>query len=289
MPPFAVDNSSPIIRKIPGVVDGIGASGTAVARIPPGATYTDLILECTIAGVAATRAQLETMLASMRFTVSGEEKWTLTAKQLIAIVEFYNSGLIGDTGYLWIPLERLWMNDLGPKVGPAYGTAGETSVQLEIDQDATSTIDGIVLHARISPKPETLGAHMRIVRLTPQIAATGVYYYDGLPKNPAERLYALHFQVPVVANFTNIAYIADEVRMIDAKPALLHQMLKTAYPNRTPQTAKLFCHLDFAGRNFDSDSVPLTMKQQILELTFATAAPNAVNILAEIGTVKPSA
>ncbi len=289
MSAFSDSNRSPLLKKLAGAITGIAASGTMVVKFPPGQTYLEIALQCTIAGTAATRAQLESMLLSCRLTVSGVEKWTLTAKQLIAIAEYYNVGVVGATGFLMIPFERLWMVGIDAQVGPAYGTLGESSMQLEITQDATSTIDAVTAWARISPVAEPLGAHMRAARLTPSFASTGLSIFDGLPKNPDEFLYALHFQVPVIADFTNIAVVADEVRLVDASWTVINQFQAfKAGPLRTPQTAKLFQTLDFTSRGFDGDALRLNMASLVLELTFANAAPNAVNIIAEIGTTAPT-
>lgn len=286
--PFSQDNRSPILKKLVGIVSGVGANQTAVLKIPPGATYTDLIIQCTIAGVAATRAQLETFFTSMRFTVSGVEKWTLTGKQLIAIIEFYATNLIADTGVLTIPFERLWMDTQLAQTAPEYGTLGESSMQLEITQAGGSTIDLLTVWGRIDPVAQPLGAHIRMLRLTPNIASVGKYIFPDLYKKPGDYLYALHFEVPVVANLTNIAYVADEIRLIDITPTVLNQLYLAGPARRTVQSAKLYVHLDFCNRGFDSDAIPLTMQTQILELDFANAAPNQVNIIAEIGTRAPT-
>ncbi len=285
---FIDENRSPIHKRLAGAVSGVGASQVMVVKIPPGSTYCDLTLKLFIGATGATRAQIETMLTSWRLTMSGREIWTLTGKQLLAIIAFYRTALVDDSGYVTIPFQRLWMNGLAPQIDPMYGTLGESSFQLEITQDATNTIDTVAVFTRISPVSEELGAYVRMVRLTPNIGATGVYQFPDLPKRKGDYLYALHFEVPVVANLTDIAYLADEIRIIDHPVAVLNRYLLEANPNRTIQSAKLFVHLDFCSRNLDTDAIPLSMQTQMLELTFATAAPNGVNIIAEIGTRQPT-
>ena len=286
---FAQDNRSPVIRQIPGAVTGIGASQIAVVKIPTGATDGEISIECTAAGTGLTRAQVESMLTQWRLVLSGVEKFSISGKDLCAITEFYRTTAIGDTGYVVIPLERLWMSELAGKFNPMYGTVGETSLQIEITQDATSTCDAIKAWVRIANSVETLGSHIRLVKLQPNIGSTGVYSYLDLPKNPNELLVALHLAVPVVANLTNIAYIADNVRLVDTTPGLLNTLYRLTDPNRTPQTAKLYVHLDFTNRGIFGDAVPLTMAQQILELTFANAAPNGISVIAELMTPEPKA
>lgn len=285
---FAQDNQSPIVRELPGSVTSVGAGQTAVVKIPPGSTNLEIILSCTIAGVAATRAQLETMLLNIRGTVSGVEKWSLTAHNIIAITEFYRTTAIGDTGFLVIPFEELWMSELGAKLNPAYGTLDQTSFQIEIDQDAASTIDSIKCYSRIAARAENLGGHVRFAKLQPTIASTGLYNYMDLPKNPKEALKALHLKVPVVANLTKLAYIADNTRLVDATPGVINTLYRLSDPNRTPQTAKGYVHLEFTNRGIMADAVPLTMAEQILELTFANVAPNQIEVIAELLTPEPA-
>lgn len=284
---FADVNRSPILKPLYGAVEGVGASKVAIVKIPVGATYLDLALDCKIAGSAASRANIETMLTQWRLTVSGVEKFTLTGKQLLAILEFHRTGLVADTGIVTINFQRLWMDGAAAKFNPAYGTLGESSFQLEITQDATSTIDTIDAFARIAPVAETLGAHMRFARLTPTFSGTGKSYFMDLPRLPNEVLYALHLEYGTPAYLTNIAYIADEVRLVDITPTRLARSYVESNPAKTPQTAKGFVHLDFTCRNEDGDGVPLVMGQQILELDHSTA-PNAVTIIAEIGTAAPT-
>lgn len=289
MPPFASLNRSPIRRPLAGAVRGIGASQTAIVDIPVGATYLALRLFCTIAGVAATRAQLEAMLTSFRLTVSGVEMWTLTGTQLIAIMEFYSTGVIADTGVLTINFQRLWMRESAGALNPAYGTLNESSFQLEITQAAGSTIDSMLVSADIDPVAQPLGAHMIMPRITPSIGATGLTFVPQIRKTPGDFLYALHIGVPVAANLTVLSYVADSVRVVDQiTQALLNATYRACQPVRTMQTSKLLISLDFTCRGFDGDAIPQDMSEQILELTFANAAPGQVDVIAEIGTTRPT-
>lgn len=280
--PFIADHRVPLIQKI-GSAENIGASKTAVFKIPSQATYQDLVIEAKIAGVAATRAQLESMLLTARLTISGKDKFTINVIELIAIEEFYNSGSIGDTGYLHIGFIRQHMLELANQEDAAYGTLLEKSVQLEIDQDATTTIDTLDLHARTYPVAEPLGAHISIVKITPTFGATGTMIFDDLPIDPNTFLYALHFRTDP-AKLTAVRLTCDNIKLIDAKFALLNQFYKYNPVRRTPQTAKGFAHLDFCNRNVDKDALPMTMRTCRLELDFITTAPGAFPILCEFGS-----
>ena len=283
-------NRSTIIRPIYGAAQSApAASTTQVLRLPQGATYADLILFMTIAGTAATRAQIEAQLANVRVSLSGEEKINLTGKEVIAICEFYESGVVADTGMFLLPFSRLWMNGASAQLEPDWGTNSESSFQIELTWAAGTTIDLVQTFARIETTSQELGAHVRPIKLTPTFASTGKYIYPDLPNEPGTFLYALHYEVPVVANLTNVALLVDDVRLLDCPPAVTDAMQRRGYRARTPQTAKLFVHTDFTSRGFDSDAIPLGLTRRMeLELTFANAAPNSFSIIAEIGTVKPT-
>lgn len=286
---FPLDNRSPIIKQLAGRVDGVGAGKVATVDVPVGPTYLGLLLKCTIATVAATRAELETMLTLLRTIVSGTPLQTLTPRQLIGIVEFYRTGLIGDTGYLYIPFSRLWMRETGGVLGPAFGTQGETSFEVEITQDAASTIDAIEAWAVIDPVAAPLGAHLRLDRWTPSINAAGEFIFDGIKPRKGEFLYALHFDVPVAVNLTDITVEADGVRVRDrVTQALLNRLYTEPNPPRTMQTAKKIITLDFCARGFDSDSLPLTMDELLVRLNFSVSPATTVPIIAEIGSTRPT-
>jgi hypothetical protein len=285
---FAQDVNSPVIRKIAGAVTEVGAGKTGVCKLPTGATYLEVILECKIGAGWATRANLEAFLGTVRGTVSGTEKWSMSGKELIAISEFYRTGCVGDTGLLVIPFESLWMSELGAKLTPAYGTAGESSFQIEFTQDGASTIDSVTCWVRIASKAEALGAHKRFVRLSPSIVGTGAYDFLDLPKRPQEALSAVHLYYGANPGYlTNVAYIADNVRLIDVAPNVLNQLYLLSDPHRTPQTAKGFIHLDFTMRGLMGDAIPLTMADHRLELTHSTA-PGQISIIAELWTPEPT-
>lgn len=279
--PFIADHRVPLIQKI-GSAEHIGAGKTAIFKIPTQATYQDLVIEAKIAGAAATRAQLESMLLTARLTISGKEKFTIAMIELIAIEEFYNSGSIGDTGYIHIGFIRQHMLELANQEDAAYGTLGEKSIELAIEQDPTSTIDTFDLHARTYPIAEPLGAHIFYQKITPTFGATGTMIFDDLPMDPNTFLYALHFRTDP-AKLISVRLTCDTIKLIDTKFSLLNQFYKYNPVRRTPQTAKGFAHLDLCNRNVDKDALPMTMRTCRLELDFITTAPGAFPIICEFG------
>lgn len=294
---FAKENSTPIYREIPGVVTGVGASQTAVVKVPFNATYNFLELRNTIAGVAATRAELEAMLGEIRVLLGGRVVEVLNAKQFIALAEFYNTGIVGDTGVLVFDYQRLWMLGFTAQNEPSWGTLAETSFEIQIDQAAASTIDLIRVYAQYEAVASELGAHVRRLRVSPAITAVGHKYIADLPKIPEGFLYAIHMEVSTPANLTDVRFTADNIEIVNAPVAMLNRQYLRANPRRTVQSAirtafdgttSGFVHLDFCARNYDSDAVKMVYDSHLLDLTIANAAPAVSNIILEVGSVEPS-
>ena len=288
MTAFTDSFRSAIIKSLPGAVTGAGAGNRAVVKIPPGSTYADLLLKCDVGAVGATRAQIVAGFTEVRLTVSGVEMWTLSGAELAAIVDFYRTTAgvpLTGGGYLTIPFERLWMQGAIAQLDPNYGTAGESSVQLEIVQAGGSAITAIEAYARINPLSEPLGKHIVVRRFTVAVPAAGRFIYPDLPKIPGEALFALHLGVPTVADVQSVAFVGDNIRVWDdIPPALLDRVYLESVPVRTPQAG--YVHMDFTNRGFDSD-VLLTglLQSQALEIVFSTAVPGRnLVILGEYGS-----
>ncbi len=280
---FLQDHRVPLITKN-AEFDQVGAGKTSTARLPVGTTFLDLNLQCTVGGAAATRAQLESDIAAVRLTVDGKEKMNLTGTQLVALVEFYEAGAIGDTGQVWIPFERPWMQEIANQVAPAYGMLGKDSFQIEIDLAGGAVIDAMVLRRRTHPIAETLGDHVQLRRFTPTFAATGDQIVDTYPKISTENLFAVHFFAPIaISHLTRLQLRADDATIIDTTPADYALYLRTQTAKRTLQTAKNVFTFDFCSRGLNADALPLTMNSLQWILTW-DSAPGSVVWVSEVAT-----
>lgn len=289
--PNAPKLTTPIIRELAGaVLNAPVASSTSVVRCPAGRTYHQLILELNkAAGAIPTRAEMEAGISAVRLVVSGNEVWSLTGLQLIALEAYYSSVDTTTDGRIVLNFERLWMlaaSNVLEILGPSFGTADQSNFDVEIDWAAGSTIVAAKAYAMIGQVPEPAGKVITLRRVSANIAATGVYQFPDLPLPKAgDYLYAIHIFTPVIANLTRVAYIADELRMFDAPPGVLNKLLQEFHPFRTPQTAKNVFTLDFCARGLGGDAVNLgALAGHTLELTFANAAPGLVPIVCEIAT-----
>lgn len=264
------------------------ASSTVVVNLPL-MTWYKLALYHTIAGVAATRAQLVAQVSQIIITISGREVWRGSAAQLIAIQQLYSEidSQTAYPGYINLDFLRSWLTDANRGQDAAVGLADQNACQIELTYAAGATINGIQVYGIRGQAPQPTGIATRIVRGSASISALGVFIYPDLPlPRKGDTLLAIHTFPPVVANLTNIAYVCDETRLIDAPPSFLNRNLVEAHPPRTPQDANGMVSLDFTAINgMSGNGIFLGgVGSHQLELTFATAAPGTVPILCEMAS-----
>lgn len=287
---FLVDNESPLRKPLAGKVEQIGASKECVITFDCGPTYRGIMIELLISTTAPTRAQVETMLTNWWLTLSGDDLFNLSGLLLIAMQEFELTGVIGDTGYIWIPFDQNVCKDQPSVRGPGLGTVGETSLILRITQDATSTIDGIKAYGVIHPKPAVPGLHIRCKRLTPPLPGAGnMVEWAGLAGlDPSDQLLSLHVQVSTVADLTYFSYVADGIRLLDKVTlAQMKAYYRQQSPTRTSQDAKKVLSYDLAMDGW-GQGVPQSMKSQNVEYFFANV-PTTLIIVQKYATGKLTA
>lgn len=279
---------APVIRELAGAFQTAPApNSTSVVRIQTGRTLSMVVLELTKAAAAIpTRAEMEAGILAVRVVVSGTEIWSLTGLQLIALQAYYSQIDTTADGRIILNFSRLWMRELGEILGPQLGTADQTTLDIEIDWAGGSLITTGRAYGVFDRAPEPAGTIIKMSRVTANVSAVGLYQFPDLPlPKGGDFLYALHLFVPVIANLTRVAYVADDVRLFDGPPGLMNKLAQEANPPRTPQTSKNVFTLDFMWRGFGADSVDLAnVSAHMLELTFATAAPGLVPIVAEIAS-----
>ena len=221
--------------------------------------------------------------------MSGRELWRGSAAQLISIQQLYSEV---DTqtaypGYINLYFLRNWLTDATRGIEACVGLADQNAFQLEITFGAGITITSLAAYGVRIQAPQPTGTASRIVRASASISALGVFVFPDLPLPRAgDILLAVHVYPPVVANLTNLAYVADEVRLIDAPPSFLNRLMTEAHPPRSPQDANGQVSIDFTAVNgMAGQGVPLgEIGSHQLELTFANASPGTVPILVEIAS-----
>lgn len=281
--------SALIQRVIPGAAQQQPSSGGTVVVNLPLWTWLRLGLYHTIAGVAATRAELVAQVLQIIITISGREVWRGSAAQLIAIQQFYAETDTQTTypGFINLDFLRNWLADATRGMDASVGLADQNAFQIELTYAVGATINGIAVYGVRSQQPQPTGTATRIVRASASISALGVFTFPDLPLPRAgDVLLAIHTFPPVVANLTNLAYIADETRIIDEPPLVLNRTAAEAHPPRSPQGANGMVSIDFTAINaLSGQGIPLgEIGSHTLELTFANAAPGTVPILCELAS-----
>lgn len=280
---FENANRSPfVVQNVP--FQGIGAGNIANAIVPVGQTYLESLLFFSIAGVAATRAQINAQVEYIQILINGIEVANLTGNEWAALAEFYKTGIVGDTGYLPLFYERPWMQELVVQRGFAYGMVGQNSFQFNVKLAAGATIDGISLCHRVDPVSEPLGRHVEIRKQSHTFASTGQDRIIDLPQkdyssNP-DAIAAIHLEC-TKANISNLIVRCNKVELWNGTVGQLEKFYRMASDYRTPQS--LFLSLDFTNRNWLRDQLPDTMDTLEVIPTW-TVAPNTFPILIELIT-----
>jgi len=284
---------TPIFRLLPGVFQSQPVSnGTSLCLLPL-YTYAKTLIFFTVAGTAATRAQIVAQLTQVRVVLSGREIWIGSGAQLVALGAFYSQNDVNATevGFLSLAFLRQWMAGADQRLASVLGTMDQSALQIEFSWGAAITITTNAAFAARLAEGENTGVATRVMRVSPNIGSLGISIYPDLPlPRSGETLLALHLFPPVVANLTNLAYIADDMRIIDAPATALNRMYLETDPPRTPQGANGMVSIDFTALLASPQSgVPMAaIANHVLELTFATAAPGSFPILCEFAGVIPA-
>jgi len=284
---------TPTMRLLPGAFQSQPvASGTNLALIPL-FTYAKLAAFLTIAGVAATRAQIVAQLSQVRIVLSGREIWIGSGANLIAREAFYAENDANTTvpGFITFNFLRTWMAGAPERLNSLLGTSDQSALQIEFTWAAGATINASVMFGAYMSEGEPTGITTRVMRVSPNIGAVGVSIYPDLPlPRNGETLLAIHLFPPVVANLTNLAYIADNVRLVDSTPEFLNRTYLEANPPRTPQGANGMVTIDFTALTGSPlNGVPMSeIASHTLELTFAAAAPGSFTVLCEFAAPLPA-
>lgn len=280
MPSFLDLNRSPSLLENPRF-EGIAPGGRATARIPVGATLLNAFLRFSIAGVAATPAQIAAQVTRIRLIVDANILIDASGSNLVDIANFYRPNAVAN-GILPLYMARDWMQEIQAQDGPAYGLGDAASANIEVQFAAGSTIDAIS-YRNETVAGEPLGAHTVTLSQQYNYTAAGLIEIADIPRNPNYGLFAMHLFTPK-ANITNIQIVADNALLLDAAPSEIEARYNLFVGSRTPQANALA--LDFTYRNRAADILPLTMQDMRLRINF-TVAPGNFPIVYEQARVAP--
>ncbi len=294
---FQVSNTSPIAQPLNGQFTQVGAGQTAVLKIPQGATYASLSVLCGIggslapvgAGTAPSYAQLQSMLTLWTMYLNGTPVWSLTGTQLYSIMNYYCADLVGTAstpgaGVVTIVFSRLWMKDVVAMLAPDWGTLDQSSVQLNIVQDSSSTITNLDAWAQVEPQAEPLGKYVTYNTTSSPFAA-GRQSFTLLYKDPKAVMYNLFIEQSNIALLTRIELWCDNAPVYDGPPKVNQVWGKIGTPQRNTAAliANNIANIDFCQRGLDADALPLNMSTLTLWLTYSSGPSGSVNMIQEVG------
>lgn len=238
-----------------GDVPNVGASGFGSGTINIRKTVQSIRFRfLSAAGVALTRAQLITDVASVRILMSGTPIVDLTATQILDLYKYYrdsNVALAAPLGELVIPFGRWDLPVWG--LNRAFGLGmvrkngmGYHTLAYEVTFTAgLATAASCQVHVQHDLyKEEPLGYHVRRLRTTRSFAGTGEQVIDDLPRTPFGVL-AYHFSA-AVGTMTQITVIKDGDLVFDQTPIdTITVLAKEA--GRTAQAAMFSVPFDLAN------------------------------------------
>lgn len=257
--------------------------------MPLGLTYLCVLIRATIAGVAATEAQIKAQIARIRCIVDGDIKIDASPTELLAIFNFWNSryGLTNvNDGVMRLEYTRPWEQEISAQDGPGWGMAtnvlgGVGNFTFEIEMAGSGvTIDNIDLFAEVSDA-EPLGRHLCIRRYSDNQAASGDKVFSDFNMIVENAILALHINkasVPEVsAPISHLQLIVDQVAEVEKINTGALENLYRRY-GLTKQTG--YTHLPFDRRGRPMEGFPMVAQDARLILT-TTAALTNFDILSE--------
>ena len=241
-------------------------------------------LYLTIAGTAATRAEIIAQIGQVRVYEGGVLIMDLTTTQIMDLYKYYNdkTGTFTVAGVLplrftpfMLPLsENTQQYSLGMLSDTDPGK--RNTFRIEINTLNPVTIDACEVFIETDDFPSrTIGYHTRWLKYGSTWAAASRQCLDKLPKESnCLAAYAYHVVDAQIVSRISLK-VNDIVRINDQPNAFLLHKLNEA--GRTPQTG--YTHLDFSLANDPRAFLDLTrLVNQYLDLTWAVA-PTAFEVI----------
>lgn len=280
--------TGPLLVPLPDFAPQPSNSARCQMTVPKGTTLLSIDLYMLVTATPATKTEMAAQIANIKLTINSKTKFELTGAQAIAREEFYRTGCVSpsNNGVLPITFHRPWMqtenesaSGFSNQDGPAWGTVGLNSCQIEVTFAASSvTITSLVGTVK-QTGPETLGKHVTVLKWLDTFASGSEQRIIGLPRDPSLQLYALHIDKSIISG---VRVMADRTEIVNASRTVLHHNLYDA--GRTAQSG--YTHIDFVARNRHSDALTMDMAQFDLYITWASS-PGAFSIIMEYVEVLP--
>jgi hypothetical protein len=273
-----------------GNLNGV-AVGTATGKVSPAFTLLGLKLRClTSGGVELTRAQMINDISNIRVLVDGELFKDGDVTYFLDEQKYYGdfAGNGNVNGIVPINFVSRTMPSyqeravyaLGMGRNPETG-APVGSVTIEMDVIAVAQLASVEVYAECEESVRDLGQHIKLKKHTYSFASTGDNEIDSLPKYGAGSAYkALFIRKPGSSTITkaNVRVNGDD---LDQNVPLNVLTVQLAERNRVIQGA--YHAIDFGRQDDLGGFLPMAGVSDFRQvITWATAAPNAFTIFAEV-------
>jgi len=241
----------------------------------------------TIAGVAATEAEMAAQIGMIRVYVGGKRMWEMTAAQILALHHYYHDKdtAIVFAGQLPIKLTPAMLPLTDATKGYAYGMLSDrdkskrNTFVIEVNMTAGPiTVDACEMELEYDDEPaDTIKYHVRWIPYGTTWPAASRQTLDQIA-HESNALAVLGYHIVTAGTVTRVEHVVNDADVISDRPLGLNNMdLLTA--GRSPQAG--FVHLDYATKNDPKAFLDISrLVNEYLRLTWSVA-PNGYTILVQ--------
>ena len=263
---------------------------------PLGVTYQALEFRFTIAGAAASEAQILAQVDEFKCTIDGDTKLQLSAAEIAAIQNCWAQRWNGQTnsigGVFVINLSRPFDQEIEAQDGPAWGCAvgvegGVGTFTLSVRTIAGATIDGVECFAEVTP-PTPLGRHLVYRSIGGQFTSAGDLIISDWPRLDLDvQMYALHLQKSGgVGNLiTEVQFKVDQVDEIER---CRYEYIQAQFRRYGLVQQAGWVHIPFARRGRPLEGMPAVWQDGRLTLAASASLGNYKLIMEQLEGVDPA-
>lgn len=165
----------------------LASNQQATLQVPVGGKIHNLMLVfLTSGGVAVTEAQIRAEIGNIRLTIGGTDIINSTAVRLLDIYEALGVNVsvpAGVPGVLELNIGRQMFTDPAVRDLFGIGTAGITSVQIQVHAGTLSAIASVQAYTSREGSNEGLGTYCRVLDYAQSYNAIGQHTADTLPRD----------------------------------------------------------------------------------------------------------
>lgn len=251
-----------VLVKLPGF-SNVGVSQTAIATLPRGPSYRNLVVGITDNATDPTQAVISARYTGWRVKANGITKFELTGTLLQELNAYH--GHADENGIRSIYFVQPKQATIGSEDALLYGTNNLDTFQLEVDIGAAAVGPILELHAMIVPDKLPLGAHRitQVLTEAPGGASTAYQVLNMPPRIAGRFLEKIHFKAS--ANAIQAArMIVNQQDWWIGKTKLAKSLNGAAYIPFTWQTN--YFHLDLTQTRRLSDALHMFIQDLRFEL-----------------------